>query len=365
MMLTLRGSLVTAVVLTISFLGCNSLLDNQTGTLALAEEAGAPPDLGTTGDAAPAADAAVADTSTAPDVVDPPTEGCPLGQHICNGVCVSLTDPVYGCGDPSCAPCPSTHGTMACAGRKCIVGSCDPGYANCNAIPGDGCEVDLSKPETCGACNATCGVATPLCAAAGSSFQCTNGCTPSAPLNCGNACVDPNTSANHCGGCNIKCPVIANSISQCTLGTCGFTCKAAFHACGAKCPAKTDPTACGPDCIVCPVPAGGAATCANDLCGISCPAPSHVCGGKCVTNDPTACGAACTACAVPANAAAATCAAETCGFTCSAGFGNCDANAANGCEATLATDPLNCGVCGKSCGAQTCVAGVCQAPPPP
>lgn len=365
MMHSLRSSLIVASVLTVSFLGCNSILDNQPGTLATADEAGLTPGpTPTATDAAPAPNSDAADANSAPDVADPPPQGCPMGLHICNGVCVSLTDPVYGCGDPSCAPCASTHSTMACAGRKCIVGSCDPGYANCNADPKDGCEVDFSKPETCGACNAACGVATPLCTAVGSGFSCTNGCTPSTPLNCNNACVDPNTSTNHCGGCNIKCLVVTNSTTTCTLGTCGFTCKAAFHACSGKCPAKTDPTACGPDCTVCPVPAGGAATCTNDVCGISCVAPGHVCGAKCVTNDPTACGAACSACTIPANATA-TCAAETCGFTCNAGSGNCDANAANGCEATFATDALNCGTCGKSCAGQACVAGVCQVAPPP
>jgi hypothetical protein len=50
---------------------------------------------------------------------------------------------------------------------------------------------------------------------------------------------------------------------------------------------------------------------------------------------------------------------------CSAGFGNCDANAANGCEAAFASDPLNCGMCGKSCAGQACVAGVCNVAPPP
>jgi hypothetical protein len=164
------------------------------------------------------------------------------------------------------------------------------------------------------------------------------------------------------------CPVIMNSTSQCNLGVCGFTCKPDFHACaGNKCPAKTDPMACGADCVVCPVPVGGAATCTNDVCGATCPGASHVCGNKCVTNDPTACGAACTACAAPPNGTAA-CVAEVCGLgACSAGFGNCDANAANGCETTFANNPNHCGMCGRVCAAptQACVAGVCQAPPPP
>ncbi|HSO31743.1 MAG TPA: hypothetical protein VLT33_04490, partial [Labilithrix sp.] len=122
--------------------------------------------------------------------------------------------------------------------------------------------------------------------------------------------------------------------------------------------------ACGPACTVCPVPVGGAATCAANVCGTSCPAPSHLCAGSCVSNAPTACGAACTVCPVRANAIA-TCLAEICGFACTAGFGNCDLNAANGCESSFASDPLHCGSCGKSCAGQPCVNGVCQPPPPP
>jgi hypothetical protein len=64
-------------------------------------------------------------------------------------------------------------------------------------------------------------------------------------------------------------------------------------------------------------------------------------------------------CPVPPHAQA-TCAAGACGSTCDAGRGDCDANAANGCEAVFATDNANCGVCGKACVApQTCKAGVC------
>src|SRR4051812_40490307 len=215
-----RTSLVTTSVLAFGFLGCNTILDNQPGALVATEEAGTQPDPTTAPDTnPPPPDASTPDTSSPPDS-GPPSADCPAGKHICNGVCVSLTDPVYGCGDPSCAPCPSMHSSMGCAGNKCIVAACDPGYANCNALPADGCEVDLSKPTTCGACNAVCGAANPQCSAVGATFQCTNGCTPAAPLNCANECVDPNTSTNHCGGCNIKCPVTANSTSQCTLGAC-------------------------------------------------------------------------------------------------------------------------------------------------
>ncbi len=357
MMRTFSCSLITASVLAFAFVGCNSILDNQSGTLvASTDEAGISPEP--TPDANTPPNVPPDAAGPTPDAGPPPA--CPAGRHICNGVCVSLLDPGYGCGDPSCTPCPSMHSSMGCAGQKCMITACDPGYADCNAKAADGCETDLSKPATCGACNAACAAANPLCAPAGPTFQCTNGCTPANPVNCGNECVDPMTSTNHCGGCNIMCPVVTNATSQCNIGVCAFTCKPSFHACAGKCPAKTDPAACGPDCLVCPIPAGGAATCTNDVCGITCNAPSHVCGTKCVTNDPTACGPACIACVIPANANA-TCAAEACGFTCKAGFGDCDMNPANGCEATFATDPLNCGMCGKPCAAgKACVNSVCQ-----
>lgn len=365
MMRPILGSLITSSVLAFAFLGCNSILDNQPGNLVEGDEAGTLPNTDPGMPPGEQPQVTGPDAGTTPDADEKPSPNCPAGQQMCFGACVSMTDPLYGCGDPSCSPCPSTHSTMGCQGRKCVVSQCDPGYSDCNAQPADGCETDLSKATSCGACNAVCGAAAPLCTPSGATFQCTNGCTPGAPLNCGAECVDPLTSTNHCGGCNIKCPVVANSTSACTTGACTFTCKAQFHACAGKCVAKTDPTACGPDCTVCPVPPGGAATCVADTCGIKCTAPNRACAGKCTPpNDPTACGAACTVCPVPPNAAA-TCAADACGFTCNAGFGNCDANPANGCEATFASDPLNCGQCGKSCAGQPCVNGVCQAAPPP
>ena len=357
-MSALSRSAVTAGILFVSVVGCNAILDNQDATLADTADSSPPTDPNPSPITTDDADAATP-ADAAADVADAKTDDCLTGQHLCNGTCVSLTDPTYGCGDPSCAACPSTHSTMGCQGRTCIVAACDPGYANCNAMAADGCETDMAKPDTCGACNAVCAPATPLCAASGASFQCTNGCTADMPVNCGGTCVDPNSNPNHCGACNVKCPVVTNGTATCGAATCGFTCKAAFHACAGKCPAKTDPTACGAACTVCPVPAGGVATCVADTCGVTCTAPNHLCGGRCVQNDPTACGAACTVCAIPPNSVA-TCAAEVCGSTCSAGYGDCNAMAADGCESSFATDPLNCGGCAKPCAAgHACIGGAC------
>jgi hypothetical protein len=49
-----------------------------------------------------------------------------------------------------------------------------------------------------------------------------------------------------------------------------------------------------------------------------------------------------------------------CTPTCAAGFGDCDGNPNNGCEANLSTDLANCGSCKVGCGLhQTCASGVC------
>lgn len=363
MMRLLTASSISATVVAFAFLGCNSILDNEGGVLLASDEAGVSAEAGVAvpPPSEPAAEAGV-DAGAKPP-------SCPTGQQLCFGTCVSMIDPHYGCGSPSCAACPSTHGTMGCQGRTCVVTTCDHGYADCNKSGADGCEVDLSKPKSCGACNAACAAATPLCAPAAQTFQCTDGCTPAAPLSCAAQCVDPMTNADNCGACNVKCPVVANATIACAAAACSFTCKADFHACAGACAPKTDPATCGPACTACPAPAGGAATCVNDKCGMTCTAPSHLCGAKCVgvgavDNDPLACGAACTVCPVPANGTA-TCAAGVCGLACTAGYGNCDLVAANGCEAVLATDALNCGVCGKSCAGQACVGGVCNVAPPP
>jgi hypothetical protein len=49
---------------------------------------------------------------------------------------------------------------------------------------------------------------------------------------------------------------------------------------------------------------------------------------------------------------------------CAPGFGDCDGNAANGCETDTRTSAAHCGMCGHACATgQVCVAGTCVAPP--
>ena len=69
----------------------------------------------------------------------------------------------------------------------------------------------------------------------------------------------------------------------------------------------------------------------------------------------------------PANAAAPSCASGTCDHGgCTGTFGNCDADAENGCETNLAATAEHCGKCGKVCTAPAntnavCVESTCDA----
>jgi hypothetical protein len=277
-------------------IGCNAILDNKPGTLDPAALTASDPTH-------PLDDGGKTD----------PANPCAPGNHLCSGSCVASSDPTHGCGDPSCEPCGAPHASAVCQSNGCAIAACDNGYADCNDDPRDGCEVDLSKATSCGSCNAICPAGTPVCSPSGATFECATGCTAAAPLLCGSECVAPLTSVNHCGGCNAKCTDVANAQVACEAGECKFTCKPSYHACTGTCVVDTDPTACGPRCTACDAPTNATATCQANACGVQC----------------------------------------------RVGFADCNDNVKDGCEANLATDPLNCGACGKSCNGGTCVAGVC------
>ena len=304
----MRRSFTRALALGLTVAGCNTILDNRPGTLR--EET--PADVGPMGPTS----AEGGSPSVVPTTPRPPnaqTGRCPSGHHLCDELCVATSDPLHGCGDPSCKPCATSHGTPTCQGSTCAMATCDRGYADCNEKPSDGCETDLSRAATCGSCTGTCTAASPVCApSVASSFECSTGCTAVAPLLCGNECVSPLTSVNHCGGCNLPCPAIEQATTSCNAGRCNFACKTGHHACGATCAQDTDARACGPMCVVCP-------------------------------DAPNATGI---------------CQANACALTCAADHADCNNNPADGCEASTLTDVAHCGGCGKVCRG-TCTNGVC------
>lgn len=101
--------------------------------------------------------------------------------------------------------------------------------------------------------------------------------------------------------------------------------------------------------------------------GLYCEAGKKICKGACVPYDDPAYGCAATGCA-PCDLPGATVICQNLGCkltACLPGFQNCDGNEANGCEIDLTTDLANCGACGTVCGSDhataTCTNGICGA----
>jgi hypothetical protein len=122
-----------------------------------------------------------------------------------------------------------------------------------------------------------------------------------------NGCeADLRRDAAHCDRCGNACPARPNAVPTCEARVCSYRCIAGFADCNGV---------------------------ASDGCEVdlrNTPAHCGACGRSCtVANGTPGCsGGACTV------------------AQCNAGFGNCDGNAANGCETNLATTPAHCGACG-------------------
>src|SRR5439155_21780687 len=123
-----------------------------------------------------------------------------------------------GCGNF----CSFPNGLAACIGGRCQLAGCLSGFADCDGLPGSGCEVNLqTDPNHCGSCTNSCGTGQ-VCSAG---FCCPNGQT-----NCSGTCVDLTSDRTHCGGCSTVC----SSSQICSSGTC-TACHYGQTVCGGTC----------------------------------------------------------------------------------------------------------------------------------
>jgi hypothetical protein len=167
--------------------------------------------------------------------------------------------------------------------------------------------------------------------------------------------VDSDHDRFNCGACGVSCP----GGERCVFGACQLVCAPGQFACNDQCvTTSNDHLHCGG----CNNPCDGG-VCVNSQCASACPAPLEQCpgGGACIDPrfDPDHCGGCGNSCPPVENAARA------CGFfgctrgACAPGFGDCNAELADGCETNLAADPANCGSCGVVC-AGACDGGFCE-----
>ena len=78
------------------------------------------------------------------------------GTTKCSGACVDTKNDPANCGGCALA-CSLPNATAYCASSACAVGPCTAGYANCNNVASDGCEVNLNTDANhCGACGNAC-----------------------------------------------------------------------------------------------------------------------------------------------------------------------------------------------------------------
>jgi hypothetical protein len=271
-----------------------------------------------------------------------------------NGCEVDLRVNARHCG--SCAvACSSVGANPACVGGACRL-TCNPGRGDCDGMIGTGCETDLTTTSNCGVCGMVCslpGVSTPRCVAG----ECAVGTCEGSRRNCdgrvANGCeVDSATDNAHCGECMRPCP----AGQMCSGGVCGTTCGTGLTACMGACANLASSTLhCGACGNACPARPHATSSCARGACGIICDSGFADCNNDPVDGcevdtrgDERNCGACARVCAL-ANATAV-CVAGSCQLeACAAGFGNCDANATNGCEADVLTSAANCGACGTRC----------------
>lgn len=141
-----------------------------------------------------------------------------------NGCESNVQTDVMHCGACN-SPCSLANATEACAAGTCTIAACDGTFRDCDNMPANGCEVDTNTSTAhCGACGSVCDLAnaTDACIAG----TCLIGMCNAGFTNCDaltpNGC-EINTAADslNCGTCNNNCATaMVNANVSCMAGSC-------------------------------------------------------------------------------------------------------------------------------------------------
>jgi hypothetical protein len=188
--------------------------------------------------------------------------------------------------------------------------------------------------------------------------------------------IDITSHLSNCGFCGNVCGGAPGASATCVSGSCGFACLPGFLDCnslvgdGCEVAPAVDPANCGSCGRGCSA-ANGAAVCNGGECEVSaCDAGWGDCNAAYAdgcesetSTDALNCGFCGNVCG-DAPGASATCAAGGCGIACLPGFLDCNSLVGDGCEVDPAVDPANCGFCGRGCsaanGTAVCNGGECE-----
>ena len=192
---------------------------------------------------------------------------------------------------------------------------------------------------------------------------------------CAGACATTATDPTNCGRCGAVCDY-ANGTPSCAAGACGGACASGFGDCdgdltnGCESELAASASHCGMCGRACSAGPNATASCAMGACALQCDSGRGNCDGNAangcevdLNSSPSSCGMCGRACSAGPNATAV-CLSGFCGTMCAPGFADCDGDPANGCEADTRTSPTSCGACGTSCARPSantsCSAGACR-----
>ncbi len=179
---------------------------------------------------------------------------CSVGFHVCGNSCANSTSP-GSCGT-SCTPCVVPNASAGCnTSGQCTVGTCTPGYADCNMNPADGCEVNTNTdPNNCSGCGLKCVLpnAAPACVGGACAI---GSCNPGY-ADCNMVPTD---------GCEVNTSTDPNN-----CGTCGFQCTGGETCVSGKCVCGGGTTFCGTSCVNLQTDSNNCGACGQVCAGTSC-----------------------------------------------------------------------------------------------
>jgi hypothetical protein len=307
--------------------------------------------------------------------------GCKDSEKKCDGKCVAIDDPAYGCKKTGCTKCEgSDNAKAACSAGVCSIGSCDTGFADCNGLSSDGCEANVQMdPTQCGACGHAC--VTPGATAVCTAGKCEIGSCDAGKTDCNNdpadGCeADLQNDPQNCGTCTHACSVGLS----CEGGQCGDFCPPGKgdcdnnpnNGCETDLHTNTNCAFCGDDCDLphstsaCQMGSPASYACAVTLCDDGYKDCDMLPANGCEVNyktDANNCGSCGNVCPSGPHSTA-TCDQGTCKLECDPGFTDCDNNPTNGCEIQTSNDLNNCGTCSHVCSVPNatpvCAGGACE-----